>query len=108
MAILSLKNRLKAIEDSKKVKRKLPWDCKGLFSQYQRGDIINTLSGCESPYRFIIDDMRGLSLEAQEFLSLSAEGQSRAIEQFTPVISEVEAEELRREMLEKLHKIRSN
>ncbi|HEY3361812.1 MAG TPA: hypothetical protein VGK06_08320 [Methanosarcina sp.] len=102
MVHTSLKNRLKAIEDSKKVKRELPWDCKALFSQYQRGDVINTLAGRKELFRLMVDDTRGLSFEAREFLSLSAAGQARAIEQNTQVISEIEAEELRRDILERL------
>lgn len=104
MAILSLKNRLKVIEESKKVKRELPWDCKNLFSHFIRGDITNILAGRGGPFRLVVDDDRGLSMEALEFLSLSGAGQARAIEQNTPVISGIEAEELRRDILERLRK----
>lgn len=118
MAILSLKNRLKAIEESKKVKRELPWDCKNLMHLFKderaRQSIIFkfaklTGEACmpPDPYRLEVEDTRELSREALEFLSLSAEKQAQAVNYYCPSkqYTQEEGEEMRREILERLSKI---
>ncbi len=53
-------------------------------------------------YRLVIEDQRALSPKAREFLSLSAEGKYRVVEQNTPCITENEAEKIRMKILEKV------
>jgi len=112
--------RLEALEDHKNVKSELAWDCKNLMSLYKMNradqEIIYKLAkirgeGCNppEPYKLEIENQRGLSPEAREFLSLSAERQGQAVNYYCPPgppLTEEEGEELTREILEKLNRIR--
>ena len=118
MATISLKNRLKTLEVHNEIKKELPWDCKNLMYGYKdesaRQEIIFKFAkvkgeSCKlpDPYRLAVDDMRGLSPEAREFLSLSAEMQGKAVNYYCPSkqYTQEEGEEMRREILERLSKI---
>lgn len=121
MITATLKNRLQALEERKNVKRELPWDCKSLMSRYRderaRREIIFKLyelrgDDClpPEPLRIEVEDQRVLSREAREFLSLSAERQAQAVDYYYPLgppLIEEEREELTREILDKLDKIRA-
>ena len=120
MITATLKNRLQALEERKNVKRELPWDCKSLMSRYRderaRREIIFKLyelrgDDClpPEPLRIKVEDQRVLSREAREFLSLSAERQAQAVDYYPlgPPLIEEEREELTREILDKLDKIRA-
>jgi len=121
MTIITLKKRLQTLEERKNVKRELPWDCKNLMSRYRdesaRQEIIYKLAkirgeGCNppEPYKLEVENQRGLSPEAREFLSLSAERQGQAVNYYCPPgppLTEEEGEELTREILEKLNRIRN-
>jgi len=109
-----LKNRLQALEERKNVQRELPWDCKNLFNHYRNGDLQSHFQYFFNPelkdkirpvYRLVIEDQRGLSLEVREFLSLSAEGQARVVDQNTQNISENEGEEITQRILDRLNRI---
>jgi hypothetical protein len=111
MVIASMKKRLQALEAKYKIGKKLPWDCKNLFSLYQEGDLHehcnyffnNKVQYTHRPvYRLVIEDQRSLSPKAREFLSLSAEEQYRAVEKATTSITENEAEKIRMKILEKV------
>ena len=120
MTIITLKKRLQTLEERKNVKRELPWDCKNLMSRYRdesaRQEIIYKLAkirgeGCNppEPYKLEVENQRGLSPEAREFLSLFAERQGQAVNYYCPPgppLTEEEGEELTREILEKLNRIR--
>lgn len=119
MTIITLKKRLQTLEERKNVKRELPWDCKNLMSRYRdesaRQEIIYKLAkirgeACEplEPYKIEVDSTRGLGPEAREFLSLSSERQGQAVNYYPPgpPLTEEEREELKREILEKLNRIR--
>jgi hypothetical protein len=118
MTIIALKKRMQTLEEQSNVKRELPWDCKNLMSFYKeeraRESIIfkwKAIKGeaCEppEPVKLEVDDQRGLSREAREFLSLSAEKQGKAVNYFCPTrpISEEEAEEIRRNILDRIYRI---
>lgn len=106
-----MKKRLQALETRQKIGKELPWDCKNLFSLYREGDLHAHFESIFNPkvqytsrpvYRLVIEDQRSLSSHAREFLSLSAEGQYRVVEQNTPNITENEAEKIRMKILEKI------
>ena len=111
MVTVSMKKRLQALEARQKIGKELPWDCKNLFSIYREGDLHAHFEYFFNPkmqythrpiYRLVIEDQRNLSPKAREFLSLSAEGQYRVVEQNTPCITENEAEKIRMKILEKV------
>lgn len=106
-----MKKRLQALEERQKIGKKLPWDCKNLFSLYLEGDLHAYFKYFFNPkmrythrpiYRLVIEDERAFSPKAREFLSLSAEGQYRVVEQNTPCITKNEAEKIRMKILEKV------
>src|SRR5450759_314941 len=114
MITVALKNRLQALEERKNVKRELPWDCKNLFDHYRSGDLHSHFQYFFNPelkdkirpvYRLVIEDQQGLSMEAREFLSLSAEGQARVVDQNTPRVSENEGKEITQRILDRLDRI---
>jgi hypothetical protein len=118
MAMVSLKNRLKDLEVRNGIKKKVPWDCKNLMGRYNdervEQEIIFKLAKIKggprelpSPCRLVVDDTRGLSHEAREFLSLSAEMQAQAVNYYCPPkqYTQEEGEEMSRGILERLHKI---
>ena len=95
MSTAAIKNRLQALEDHKNVERELPWDCKNAMSLYKmyraEQEIIykiNKIRGetCNppDPYKLEAEDREGASQEAREFLSLSGEKQSRAVDYYNP------------------------
>ena len=111
MITVSMKKRLQVLEARQKIGKVLPWNCKNLFSLYLEGDLHIHFEYFFDPkgqhtsrpvYRLVIEDQRSLSPKAREFLSLSAEGQYRVVEQNTPSITENEAEKIRMKILEKL------
>ena len=114
-----LAKRLQSLEEHHNVKRELPWDCKNLMSYYRERraeqSIIYKLQritgeACNPPEHYLleVDNQKGLSREAREFLSLPAEKQGIAVNRFCPgwQMSEEEAAELRRDIIEKVDKIR--
>jgi len=111
MVTVSMKKRLQVLEAREKIGRKLPWDCKNLFSLYREGDLHvhfeyffnSKVQYIHRPvYRFVIEDQRSLSPKARKFLSLSAEGQYRVVEKATPCVIENEAEKIRINILENI------
>ena len=109
MTTASMKKQLQALEAHDRVKRELPWDCKALFDRHLRGSIITRLTGQLEPFRLEVKDQSGLSLEAREFLSLSAVGQARAVDQCkTPSKDRRTKEEIIEEILNKLSGIRED
>jgi hypothetical protein len=119
MATISLKNRLKTLEVHNEIKKELPWDCKNLMRRHNEEsaeqEIIFKFAkikggpcGPPGPHRLAVDDTRGLSPEAREFLSLSAERQAHAVKYYCPPkqYTQEEGNEMRREILERLSKIR--
>ena len=106
-----MKKRLQALEERQKIGKKLPWDCKNLFALYLERDLHAHFEYLFNPkaqytrrpvYRFVIEDQRSLSLQARRFLSLSAEGQYRVVEQNTSYLTENEAEKIKMKILEKV------
>ena len=106
-----MKKRLQVLEARQKMGKELPWDCKNLFFLYREGDLHTHFKYFFNPkvqytsrpvYRLVIEDQISLSPKAREFLSLSAEGQYRVVEQNTPCITENEAEKIRMKILEKV------
>jgi hypothetical protein len=118
MATISLKNRLKTLEVRNEINKELPWDCKNLMYRYKDESTSQEIiikfakvkgESCKLPdsCRLAVDDTRGLSPEAREFLSLSAERQAHAVKYYCPSkqYTQEEGEEMRREILERLSKI---
>jgi hypothetical protein len=111
-----MKNRLNALEARKKVKRELPWDCKNLMSRYRDErarreilskfyDITGVAYEAPVPYMLEVENQRGLSREAREFLSLSAEKQAEAVKKYYFSETEGEAEEKDIRLEEIIHSV---
>jgi hypothetical protein len=106
MSLQQLRKEIQELKAAVEVKKALPWDCKNLMSQYRdetsRREILCELYDVTwvayehpGPYRLEVKNQRGLSREAREFLSLSAEKQAEAVEKYYPSkqCTEEEAEE---------------
>ena len=98
----SLQKRLETLEAQNNV-IDIPFDCRNLFHHYMRGEILSILKGDTSPFRLVIEDQTGLGHEAREFLLLPAEGQAQIVDLNTHGVSEAEACEIRRSILERLN-----
>lgn len=118
MSTAAIKNRLQALEVSKNVERELPWDCKNAMSLYKmyraEQEIIykiDKISGetrnPPDPYKLEADDRGELSREAWDFLSLSGEKQSKAVDYYYPSkpCTEEETERFTRKLLKQLDRI---
>lgn len=95
MTIQQIKQDIAKLKEAIKVKKALPWDCKSLMSRYQDEisrreilcklyDFIGVAYEALGPYRLEVENQKGLSREAREFLSLSAEKQADAVNNHYP------------------------
>jgi len=91
VTIQQIKREIQELKAAAEVKKALPWDCKSLMSRYKeesarRGilckfyDITGVAYEAPGLYKLEVENQRGLSREAREFLSLSAEQQAEAVE----------------------------
>ncbi len=109
MITVAMKKRLYALEISKNINKELSWDCKNLFEHYfmmldHHKASKMTDNRQKEPFRFAVEeDQRGLSPEAQEFISLSVEGQALAVEHYRLIMSTEKVTEMKRNILEKLN-----
>ena len=106
MSLQQLRKEIQELKEAVKIKKVLPWDCKNLMSRYKeeraRREILCKLYDLTGeayeppgPYMLEVENQRGLSRKAREFLSLSAEKQAEAVEKYYPSepVTEEEAEE---------------
>lgn len=109
MITIAMKKRLHALEVRKNIKRKLPLDCKNLFDHYLRDSITTRLARITDnrqiePLKLAVEeDQNVLSHEAQEFISLTAEGQVLAVEHYRPAIRPEKTTEVKQNILKKLN-----
>ena len=104
MTIQQLKREIKELKAAVEVNKALPWDCKNLMSRYQAEisrreilckfyDITGVAYEPLGSYRLEVENQRDLSREAREFLSLSAEKQVEAVNNYYPSKQCTEEEE---------------
>ena len=104
MSLQQLRKEIQELKEAVKIKKVLPWDCKNLMSRYQaetsRREILCKLYNITGvayeppgPYMLEVENQRGLSREAREFLSLSAEKQADVVNNHYPSKQCTEEEE---------------
>ena len=92
MSLQQLRKEIQELKEAVKIKKVLPWDCKNLMSRYKeeraRREILCKLYDLTGeayeppgPYMLEVENQKGLSREAREFLSLSAEKQADVVNQ---------------------------
>jgi len=90
MSLQQLRKEIQELKEAVKIKKVLPWDCKNLMSRYKeeraRREILCKLYDLTGeayeppgPYILEVENQKGLSREAREFLSLSAEKQADVV-----------------------------
>jgi len=106
VTIQQIKREIQELKAAVEVKKALPWDCKNFIRRYQAEisrreilckfyDFTGVAYESQGPYRLVVENQRGFSRESREFLSLSAEKQAEAVEEYYPSepVTEGEAEE---------------
>ena len=118
MSLQQLRKEIQELKVAAEVKKALPWDCKSLMDQYKmyraeqeiiyklekiRGETCNP----PDPYKLEAEDSEGASQEAREFLSLSGEKQSRAVDYYNPSkpCTEEETEQFTRKLFKQLDRL---